>query len=354
MKRREFFGTGANLLAAFALASCRTGLPVSGYSDKKGELIIALANDERSSFIRIMNLDDRSFRDLRVPLLAPHSMLRGLRNPDHLYIFSIQEPPLILDLKSGHTVFALAPSTSEFQGHGVQVSDGDIFWCTELAEKKFIVRPRSSRDFSLIGGPELFFPGGHSVVKLPGTDHLLSGGNQRGESFVSVYNSKDLKLEKMIPVNYDVSHFYPVSATETYAVTFAIKKEKTDFYKKKEMPEAETSPVLWLNTATGEVKELWGQDNRDEFRLGFGTALLPGQRFLTTHTTSGKLRIWKDLDLEKTLDIPRPQSVVVSADASEFIVHADRGLRIHSAKDLTLKEEFHWEKPVIAISAYKS
>lgn len=355
-------------MLTIALASCQTR-PVSAYG-KKGKVFLCLLGAGGSdSTLRVLDLTDMSFEDFDIPIKLPHSLIQNAANSDEVYIFELLGSAVKLNLKDRKTILVENKSGSKFFGHAVQSSDRQLIWTTEMMPGKgAVVYARNASDLSLVQGEEYSFQGGHHVIRLPGTDILVSGGSSKGvnANFVHFYDPSTKKIIRRLPMEDVPIHMIGISSSEILGVTnVAVAEGKNKEYASSSEPSVALklqtvfdfktpSPVFYGNL-DGNSKSWLDAEKKDLFRFNFGIERVPGKdlKFLTSHNHSDSVILWKDYKIERVINVKAPKAISVTNDGSQLLIHsADLELLVYSMKTFQLEKKINYDRPVGMVSRY--
>ncbi len=357
MDRRDFFSsTFQTFLGAMVLSSCRSHVPYQTNSGK-GQLLVGLNTKSSGSILRILNLDDYSSKDYQLPIKEPHSVNRSQWNPNQLFIFGTGSGALILDLTDGSLIPVENSEGMSFNGHGAQVLSEKIMWCSENDKTgRIFIRARNASDLSLINGEEYTFEGGHHVTKIPDSSFLVSGGVTSKGKVVRVFDHTKRSIAHEYNVDFIPVHFLQLSSTELIAVTASNKNATMGNFERANFPVygdlAAPAPLIYFTTG-GEFKYVWGEEQNDLLRLGFSASKLSSDSFLTGHLKSGKVILWKNFKMVKSIDVGLPISIVLSKDGTQFVVQSGNQIKIFALDSMELLKTIKYEESVISMSAYR-
>lgn len=330
-------------MGAMLVSSCRSQVPKSALSGvDRGKLMLSVVDDSHSSTLRILDLNDYSFTDFKVPLARPHSMNQNLNNLNDVFLYEFMGGAAKFDLETFKGVH-ISPVETFFAGHAVQ--DGDTIWCTEkYMEGDRYCFARNASDLSLIPGKEHKFDAGHHIVKMPGSSLVVSGSH----GFVTFFDIKTKKVHRKISIDRELTpvHFIPLSETEVVAVG-GVMKGKLDSYFDLSSP----APSIYATTS-GEVRTFWDESLKDDFRFGFGLKKLAGNSWLTGHKLGDAVFLWKDYKIVKKFEMKNPQAISLTKDGTQFIVHSGDNLNFYSFKTYELEKTIAYDRPIQAISEY--
>jgi len=327
MDRRDFLTGSASLVAALITSSCSTRVP--GYQESyvagdKGKLLLGLQTKSNTAILRILDLNNDSFRDILIPI-KPHSFQRSPVASDEILVIGFEDTAGIVNISSGETRLFRQKDGTLFNGHGTLISPDEI-WCTETTSNgRVIARPRSTRDFSYLRDSKVSFEAGHHIVRLPGTTILASGTKS-----LNFYDYAKKEVIREISSAYVPVHLVPSSDKEVFVVTSSpIFEEQGESRLQTDLRGYSLNlhtptPVLSFNIS-GESKIHWDEKRKDLFKFGLGIKKVPDGRILTGHTWSNSVICWNQGRIEKVINVPHPQALALSKDGSEMAVHFGGG-----------------------------
>ncbi len=352
------------MMLTLALASCQTRA-LSPYN-KKGKVFLCLLDKNLSrSTLRVLDMSDQTFEDYELPIQLPHSLIQNAGNPDEVFIFELLGSAVKIDLRSKKVILVKGAEGSKFFGHAVQSSDHKLIWSTEMRpEVGAVVCARNSSDLSLVNNERSVFQGGHHVLRLPGTDLLVSGGSSgTKENFVNFYDPSAGKIVRKLTVNEVPIHMLGISSTEIIGLTNVAADEK----RAKDYPVegiisglqtafdfAKPSP-LFYGSIDGNTKAWLDSTKKDLFRFNFGIERIPGKdlKYLTSHNHSDSVILWNGYKIERVLNVKAPKAVSVTNDGTQLLVHSDDlELHVFSMENFRLERKIKYDRPVGMISRY--
>lgn len=359
MDRRDFLQSSvASLLGAYALAGCGS-LP-SRPPERNVKLLIALERDPRSSLVKIYDMKDGTSFDFVVPLGLPHATLMSPIFPDSIYFFEFMGSAVRYNVRTGEMVSVAANPDHPvcFSGHAVESFDGKIIWCTEefKGNRQLIVRARHADSLEIVPGEQYSYPGGHQVIRLPGTNILVS---HPGEN-INFFDMEKLKVVQTNPIPSIVLHMTQISSTEIIAGAFerSPKLDNTSsanlrdsimsgkFHTQKELP-------LIYASLNGEVKSLIEEDKKHLFRMNYAMDFIKPGSFLSTHNKSNTVLLWEDFKIKHTYNIPAPLNVIYNPFRSSFYVVSLGKLKEYSLTDHKEIMSYSFPKTVLMMATMK-
>ena len=374
MDRRKFLHRSFSSALAWHMAGC-VRLPIN--SENNGSAVLFIHGYDNTSRMRILNLSSFDFSDIKIPLKAPHTSQPVFGKPYEHIVFDFMGKALKVNTLTKEFFFA-PEENARFLGHGTQTGDG-VIWCTELLESgKAVVRARSVTDMALIPGIAVSFPGGHHVAKMTSSQVLVSSTYNHDEKVSSLmfFDPGSNKLKKTnLPANLIISHILSVSNTEVVCITNYARNTGGDFANKKSfyanatekmiasIPHTDTqsyapdfdapAPLIYGNM-DGEMKVFWDEHNRDLFRFSFGIYPFSGTRdqFITGHTNSNKVIIWKNRNLEKIIDVTSPAGIIQTPDRKKLVILSDGILKVYSLQTHRFERDIKYEGFITTMSAY--
>lgn len=374
MERREFLQNSLLSILGCHVLACA---PLRFSTPDNGSAVLFIHQPHRTSKMRFLDLNTFTFSDINVPLHAPHTSQPVYGKQDEYIVFDFMGKALKVNRDTKE--ISEAPGIgSRFLGHGTQDGDGHI-WCTELLESgEVLVRARSSENLALIDSSGSSFSGGHHVARMPGSSVLVSSGynHERKMSSIVFFDRQTNRLTKSeLPLNLIISHILPISATEVVCITnytiesSARTSEKKSFYanstdkmistipqKKSRGHEVDfdaPAPLIYGNM-NGEMKIFWDEEKKDLFRFGFGIYHFAGSRdrFISGHSNSNKVIIWKDRTPEKIIDVPAPAGIIQTPDRERLVILSNGILKIYSLRKNQFERDIKYDGFITSMSAY--
>lgn len=383
MNRRDFLGSsGAAVISAFFLSSCRSAVPVTTYSPS-GRAFVFLESQSGVSIARIVDLSSMKFRDVEVPLVNAHSAQRVLSGADEFIAFDFMGRAVKANITTGKVTLAPAEN-SVFMGHATQSNDGTIIWCTEVKKKEeILVQARRSSDLSVISDPLHSFPGGHHIVKLPGSEFLATAWYNMEEGYPSVLffdRQTGKKTVVRLPDHITVSHLLPVSSTEVVAITHVLSEKKNVLdplnnnpiirtaydsmlktntsgsatKNRLEFDPAKPAPLVYASLS-GQASPFWPEDHANLFRYGFSIDAVPGPggRFISTHTLGNTVVIWNaDRTVHRYISVTAPMGAISTPDGESILILSLGKIKVWSHRKEAFTDEIAYERPVASLSRY--
>ncbi len=357
MHRRDFFNTSIQaFLGAMALSSCRSHVPYQPIAGTKGHVILGINSRKPGCVVRILSLDDYTYRDYHVPVEEAHAVSKSQWDKNKIYVFGTAATSAIVDLNDGSCVTRVNSEGMIFNGHGAQVVEDNIMWCSENnSTGQIFLRARTS-DLNLIEGSEYTIEGGHHVMKIPESNLLVTGGVTSKGKLIRIFDHATRKVIHDYSIDYTPVHFLKLSSTEYIAVTASSKQFAEDgllvrlnfrVYGDLSNP----APVIWFNTK-GDYKYIWKDEDKEQMRLGFSATKLSSDLFVTGHLKSGTVNFWKNMQLVKTLNVGMPVSLAPSKDGTQLIVHSGEVLKVYSLSDYKLEKTIRYEDSILSMSGY--
>ncbi|MES2963856.1 MAG: DUF1513 domain-containing protein [Bdellovibrionota bacterium] len=378
LKRRDFLQLMSGALAGTGFVACagpitKPSSSTSSYTDK-GKVFLCLSNDDDRSIVRTFDWTSGEHHDVRSSLGLPHSVVQHRQDPSILNVFESLGSCVKLDLRSGREIKIDHKSSPEmFAGHGVLDSTGRLLFSTQglSGTKRGIVTARDADSLQITRELPLESLHAHQVVHMPGERSIVAWGNMRGPNAaskggVTFFDYASWNVVKRIDLDHPILHLIPISSTEVVALSFIPRSESLEAGVKSSkssrenllasMPSKSAAPTpLYRVSSTGSARTFWDEKNRHDFVYNFGLASVkPGERYLTGHTGSNKVFLWKDFAVEKSFDVDRPNNIAVSADSREFMVGTKGGIDIFSLETFERLRQIRTERPVVAISSYQN
>lgn len=363
------------LLSAQFLAACasRQVLP----SEKEDRAILFIYDGD-GTIVRRLSLRSGEHLDIRIPLVYPHSAHQIPGNSEELIILGFFNSAFKVNFAT-KVVREVKPEGYLFMGHGVQTSVPGFIWCSEILDSgESVIRKRSTEDLSLSPGPGTSFPGVHHVVRLPGTETIVSGTSdlKGGKAFLRFFDSRSGKENVChIPGKFGLGHMMALSDTEVLCIVKHL-KEKTDRSKYEvaaESPQLEPMewrknypsekyrlnfvdkvPLVYANTS-GEVKFFWDEPRMDLFRTTFGFDFIPGSpvRFISGHSDANVVILWnRDLTVERVIPIKQPFALLSSSDGKGFHVLSMGKLKFYSLEARTITKEIRYDSNITGVTRF--
>lgn len=377
INRRQFLGSATMaVLSAQFLAACasRSVLPTG-----KEDQAIVFILDGNGTIVRRLGLRSGEHSDVRIPLTYPHTAHRVLGSPDELIIIGFLNSAFKVNLVT-KAVHEVRPQGHLFMGHGVQTSVPGAIWCSEVLDSgESLIRKRLTADLSLAPGPGTSFPGVHHLVRLPGTETIVSGTSDlnSGKAFIRFYDTAT-GTQKVynFPGKLGLGHMMALSETEVLCVVKRVKeKEKIDSTKievawlnqqlrpmekrshsweKYRMDFVDSVPLVYANTS-GEIRFFWDEPRMDLFRFSFGFDFIPGNpvRFISGHTESNVVILWnRDLSVQEVISVPQPYALLSSSDGSGFYVLSNGALKFYSLLKKTFISEIKYDSMITGVTRF--
>ncbi len=328
-------------MGAMLVSSCRSQVPlVQTPGSDRGKIYLSLKGEGKSSTLRILDLNDYSFKDWVIPLPHPHSMALNLQNPDEMFLYEFMGYAAKVNLVTDKTIL-MAGKETNFAGHAVQYED--VIWSTEkYFNGEFVAFARRASDLSVIPGKEHTFKAGHHIVKMPGTNQIVTGSEGR----IVFYDLGKKKIVREIPIDQEISpiHFFPLSESEVISVTGIMDGSLGTKFNLSGM-----APAYYANMK-GDVRPFWDEKEKEHFRFGFGIKKLTSQTWLTGHNMGDAVFLWKDFKIVKKFEMKSPQTISLTKDGTQFIVHTADKLNFYSFKTNELEKTISYDRPIIAMS----
>ncbi|MES2965926.1 MAG: hypothetical protein V4760_18740 [Bdellovibrionota bacterium] len=335
---------------ALGLAGCASrsvtpefgAVPASG-KRPKGRVFFSLAKSKSASTLRVTDWDGGNAIDYDVPIVTPHSLLQDPRTPDVVYLVEAFGSCARIDLKTGaHVKVDHAHGKELFNGHAILTRAGDKLICSQFeTESKAVIMVRDSVTLAKLAVLPDECSQAHHLVSLPGSS-VFACGNLNGETgAITFFDYEKMKVIRRVACEKPILHLVPISATEALGVSRpqTFKKggsrllsrakssaENIDSFMKSTV--SGIGPVFYAKS-DGAKKIFWDESKKERFRGGFGLAPLDGDKvFLSGHTEGNSVFLWRDGVIERVFDVPTPINIVVSGDASEFMVMSESEPRI--------------------------
>ncbi len=328
-------------MGAMLISSCRSQIPLDQASGAdRGKILLSLKADAKSSTLRILDLNDYSFKDWVIPLRHPHSMALNQQNPDEMFLYEFMGNAAKVNLITDETQL-IPGSETNFAGHAVQF--GDVIWTTEkYFNGEWVSFARKASDLSVIPGKEHTFKSGHHIVKMPGSSQIVTGSEGR----IIFYDLEKKKLVREIAIDKETSpiHFFPLSESEVISVTGIMDGSLGTNFNLTGM-----APAYYANTR-GDVRPFWDEKEKEHFRFGFGIKKLSTSSWLTGHNLGNAVFLWKDYKIVKKFEMKSPQTISLTKDGTQFIVHTADKLHFYSFKTYELEKTIDYGQPIIAMS----
>jgi hypothetical protein len=378
LKRREFLRLMSGALAGTGLFACAGPLPKPTPSNAaygaKGKVFLSLSDADDRSTIRIFDWDSGEHRDVEVPIGLPHSVLLHPKDPSILYVYESLGSCVKVETKTGRHIKIDHESSSEmFAGHGVLDRSGELLFSTQglSGSRRGVVTARDSGSLRLAKElpPESLHA--HQVIHMPGPRSIIAWGNMTGADAshggsVTFFDYSMWTVVKRIDVAHPILHLMPLSPTEIVALGFV--RQPANFHPPVDSSKSSRQNLLvsmpskvaadpcplYRFSMDGTSKTFWNEKSKGDFMYNFGLASVKtGERYLTGHTGSNKVLLWKNFEIERSFSVESPNNIAVSHDASEFMVSCKGGVEIYSLvtfeKIKTVKTE---GRPIVSLSAY--
>ena len=381
MHRRDFLQT--SLLGFFLAAGC-TVVPIQNKKSNvtaKGKVILMLANtDIKTCTFRRYDWDTHTFEDIQVPLASPHSIVQSKFQPEIFYVFEGMGSAVRINVDTQEIIKINHLETKTFfSGHAAFGVNSEYIYCTELISGRHFTTIRSARDLSLIERLPAQLGGSHQIIALPETTLIacaMAEKNTSGRSGVTFFNTQNNEIFKFIPSDYPVGHIAAISSTEIIAATYYLSSKKsisevqnflntmidtatelTPLISKKGYQSLNMGPAPLVYFNTSGDQKIFGTEQMPDLLLNFGLNYIDKNKgFLSTHTGSNKVFLWKNFVVDKVFNTPKPTATLISHDASEFIVLGDNGeIQIFSLDTpSTIAKPLNFSRSILAISGYKT
>lgn len=382
LKRREFLRLMAGTFAGTGLVACTgpipkpmpTPTPSNAAYGPKGKVFICLSNADDRSTIRIFDWDSGAHRDVEVPIGLPHSVLMHPRDSSILYVYESLGSCVKVETKTGRLIKIDHDSSTEmFAGHGVLDRSGDLLFSTQTrsGSRRGVVTARETGSLRLVDKvlPESLYA--HQVVHMPGTGSVVAWGNMMGSGpasrgSVTFFDYATWSIVERVELAHPILHLMPFSPTQIIGLGF--EPQSADLHSPVDakktsrqnllssMPSKVTEPCpLYSVAMDGSSKSFWNEKSRSDFMYNFGLASVrTGERYLTGHTGSNKVLLWRNFEIEKSFPVESPNNIAVSADASEFMVSCKGGVDTYSLVTFEKLRRIKTERSIVALSAYPS
>ena len=378
MQRREFNQLALQTAIGSLLLGCSSVVVApkersdsAAYPEKvgsKGRIVLSLFKPGGACAIRLVDWETFEFHDFDVPLNVAHSLVQDKSDKDVIYAFEVFGSGLRANLKTGSVVkIDHRRGQGMFNGHGAILGgNGEFIACTEIAKAGASVRVRSTKDLSVIA--ELPQECGlcHQAIVLPGTMTLVSGGRFGNKGAFTFYDFSTKKLVLRVETPNPILHLTSLSSSEVIGTCVAdddpISMERMDSMdpskdsysnvkKYTAHQHREPAPIAYASM-DGKSRFLLDDTKKDLFASTFGVTKGKNERFISAHTAMDKVLIWKNFEIEKMIDVPKPKNVQISPDGEEMMILGGGQLYVFSTKDFSLLRKTEDWPYVVSTSHY--
>jgi hypothetical protein len=350
MDRRTF----NQLLLAQLLSGTVTGcvtppaLKPSSASQKGRVLFALMVPGTKTTRLRSFDWDTYEYEDFFAPIEFAHSIVQDRNDPSVFYVMEVFGGGARVNLSTGAVVkFASGENGSMFNGHGAITQSGEFIACTEIMNTRgSVVTLRSTRDFGLAMVLPNECGSCHQVVTLPNSDllvigHMRSGaGNSHGG--FTFYDVEKRKVASVVSIPRPILHLSAISATE--AVGISVDKPTAPERSTKISNQASSHENLKVMTGdlrkkpaplyhvsvSGDVKPIWNEDRQDVFQAIYGLTKNAGSMMITSHSALEAVVVWNGFEIERVIPVASPTALMVSKDASEFMVIEQNKVALYS------------------------
>lgn len=361
MDRRQFFYSSASsLLGAYALTACSSfiGKPKA----KNVKLLIATERDKRTSLITIYDMQDGSGYDFVLPLGLPHSTLMSPQFPESIFFFEVFGSAIRYNLRTGEMVTMKAGMDLPFwfNGHAVESHDGKTIWCTErlTGAPGNLVRARDAESLELLPGKENAYAGGHQVIRLPGTNILVS----HPDKTINYFDTEKRQVIKEVSSPYKIVHLTHLSGSEMVGLG-TLPFSKDEFAKTNDKNVREQmmnqhfivdteAPVIYSNLQGG-LKTIFDESQHQLFRYNYGIDHIGPGSFLTSHVRSNTVILWENFQIKHTFSVISPLNVIHNRYRNSFYVASGGKLIEYSLVDYKELKAYSFPKSVLMMATMK-